>query len=65
MGSDPDAKNEIDDDQIGVQVWASKRSGYYYCADSPFYKRLQPGSFMTQGDALQSGYQPRRDHFCD
>ncbi len=65
LGNDSDARIEIDDDQIAVQVWTSKRSGYYYCADSPFYKTLQPGSFMTQGDALQSGYQPRREHFCD
>lgn len=65
LGNDSDARIEIDDDQIGVRVWTSKRSGYFYCADSPFYRTLRPGSFMTQGDALQSGYQPRREHFCD
>lgn len=65
LGNGFGSKARIDDDQIGVQVWASKRSGYYYCADSPFYNTMQPGSFMTQGDALQSGYQPRRDRYCD
>ena len=65
LGNGFGSKIRIDDDQIGVQVWTSKRSGYFYCADSPFFKTLQPGSFMTQGDALQSGYQPRRDRYCD
>ena len=60
-----DAKPEIGDEQIGVQVWTSKSSGYYYCADSAYYKTLQPGTFMAQGDALQSGYRPRLGQFCD
>ena len=25
---------------------------------SPYYQTVQPGNFMTQADALQSGYQP-------
>ena len=68
LGYDPDASDvriEIGKDQVGVQVWTSKSSGYYYCTDSPYYKSVQPGTFKTQGDALQSGYQPKLGEFCD
>jgi hypothetical protein len=62
-GSDERAR--IRDDQLGVQVWTSKRNGYFYCTNSDFYKSVQPGAFMVQGDAIQSGYQPRIGQFCD
>ena len=55
----------IDPDHFGVQVWVSKRSGYYYCTDSPYYKKVQPGATMAQRDALQSGYQPKLGQFCN
>jgi PilZ domain-containing protein len=55
----------ITDAQIGVQVWTSQRSGWYYCTDSDYYKRVQPGAFMAQEDALQSGYRPRLGQFCN
>jgi hypothetical protein len=60
-----DAKPVIDEDQVGVQVWTSKSSGYYYCTDDAFYKTVQPGRFMTQADALQSGYRSILGQFCD
>ena len=62
---DSDAKHRIRDDQLGVQVWTSKRNGYYYCTDSEFYKSVQPGAFMAQSDAIQSGYEPRIGQFCN
>jgi hypothetical protein len=62
-GSDERAR--IRDDQLGVQVWTSKRNGYFYCTNSEFYKSVQPGAYMVQGDAIQSGYQPRIGQFCD
>jgi hypothetical protein len=68
LGYEPDktyVPSEIDKDLVGMQVWTSKGSGYYYCTDSPYYKSVQPGNFMTQGDALQSGYQPKLGDFCD
>jgi len=68
FGFDPDnsdASPEIDEDQLRVQVWTSKSSGYYYCTDDGFYKNVQPGSFMSQGDALQSGYRSILGQFCD
>jgi len=60
-----DASNEIDEDQLRVQVWTSKTSGYYYCTDDGYYKNVQPGSFMSQADALQSGYRSILGQFCD
>ena len=55
----------IDKNHVGVRVWTSKSSGYYYCTDNPYYMVVQPGIFMTQRDALQSGYQPKLGQFCN
>jgi hypothetical protein len=60
-----DIRFPIDKNHVGVQVWTSKSSGYYYCTDNPYYIKVQPGTFMTQRDALQSGYQPKLGQFCD
>jgi hypothetical protein len=60
-----DVKPTINRNQLGVQVWTFQRTGYYYCADSPYYKTLQPGTTMSQVDALQSGYQPRLEQYCN
>jgi len=63
----PKIKNPVAPDEAlaGVQVWTHKRSGYYYCTDSPFFEKLQPGSLKTQSEALQSGYQPKLGSYCD
>jgi hypothetical protein len=63
----PGIKNPVASDEAlaGVQVWTHKRSGYYYCTDSPFFEKLRPGSLMTQSDALQSGYQPKLGSYCE
>lgn len=55
----------IDPAHVAVPVWTSKTSGYYYCTDDQYYKQVRPGSFMTQRDALQNGYQPKLGKFCD
>ncbi len=66
IGNDSDeSKPQIDDDQMHVRVWTSKSSGYYYCTDDPYYKNAQPGAFMSQGDALQSGYRSILGQFCN
>jgi hypothetical protein len=65
LGPDNNTKTDIDQDQADVQVWISKDSGYYYCGGSPYYQTVQPGAFMTQGEALQSGYQPKLGNLCD
>ena len=38
-----------------VRVWASPRSGFYYCPNSTLFGTMTPGSYMTQGEALQKG----------
>jgi hypothetical protein len=69
LGNKPEIETDIripiDENHVGVQVWTSKSSGYYYCTDNPYYMMVQPGAFMTQRDALQSGYQPKLGQFCD
>jgi PilZ domain len=54
----------LDPAVVGISVWADKRSGFYYCADSPYFAKFQPGSLVTQGNALQSGYQPKLGSYC-
>jgi len=41
-----------------IKIWANKRSGLYYCPDSRLYGKVAPGVYMSQGDAIQGGYQP-------
>jgi hypothetical protein len=48
----------------GVRVWTHSPTGYYYCADSPYFEKLRPGSIMNERDALQSGYQPKLGAYC-
>jgi hypothetical protein len=63
----PGIKNPGVSDQAvtGVKVWTHQRSGYYYCTDSPYFEKLQPGSIMLQSDALQKGYQPKLGGYCE
>ena len=44
--------------KTAVKIWASKRSGLYYCPDSKLYGKLTPGVYMSQGEAIKTGYQP-------
>ena len=59
-----DDSSGADSELVDVLVWTDGRSGYYFCADSPYFANLQPGSVMTQSDALQSGYQPKLGGYC-
>ena len=47
-----------------VKIWANTRTGLYYCPDSKLYGRLTPGVYMSQGEALQSGYHPAANEAC-
>ncbi len=47
-----------------VKIWANKRSGLFYCPDSKLYGKLAPGIYMSQGEALQHGYQPASKEVC-
>jgi hypothetical protein len=58
-----DVPQKMDPAKASVQVWIVQGNGHYYCADDPSFKKLLPGAIMKQGDAIQSGYQPRLD-FC-
>jgi hypothetical protein len=65
LGNEPEAAPKISDYQMGLEVWTSQPSGYYYCSDDPYAKQVEPGTPMLQGDALQSGYRPRLGQFCN
>ncbi|HEX3375962.1 MAG TPA: PilZ domain-containing protein [Candidatus Acidoferrales bacterium] len=65
FGNEPDGTPKISDYQMGLEVWTSQSTGYYYCSDDPYAKQVQPGSPMLQGDALQAGYRPRLGQFCN
>ncbi len=60
-----DVPNTIDPAAAALPVWTIRRSGFYYCAHSPDFRTLEPGAIMTQGQALQSGYQPKLGSYCE
>jgi PilZ domain len=60
-----DAANTIDPATAALPVWTIQHSGFYYCTDSPDFRTLQRGAIMTQGQALQSGYQPKLGSYCE
>lgn len=49
---------------LKVKVWVNKSTGIYYCSDSAMYGRSALGSYMAQGDAIQTGYSPALDKPC-
>jgi PilZ domain len=57
-------KAKMDPTLIGLPVWTVKQNGFYYCSDSRNFGKLEPGIWMTQGQALQSGYQPVTGSYC-
>ena len=60
-----DEHTKIDPAHVNVPVWTIRRSGFYYCADSPEFEKLKKNAvMMTQGEALQSGYQPKLGSYC-
>lgn len=59
-----DAPNTIDAKAAALPVWTVQHSGFYYCSRSPDFRALEPGAIMTQGQALQSGYQPKLGSYC-
>jgi hypothetical protein len=48
----------------GISVWADQRTGFYYCASSPYFVKPERVSLVTQGEALQSGFQPKLGTYC-
>ena|SRR6266481_3036546 len=47
-----------------AKVWVNTRSGLYYCADSRYFGKMAPGSFLRQDEALQEGYRPGLKKLC-
>ncbi len=47
-----------------VQVWADQRTGFYYCDNGPYFVKPERVSLLTQGEALQSGFQPKLGTYC-
>jgi len=64
FGFSDDGHAGLDAAALAAAVWTDTRSGFYYCTDSPYFGKLQPGSFVTQGNALQNGYQPKLGSYC-
>ena len=42
----------------GGEVWVNTRSGKYFKEGSRYYGKTKQGKFMTELDALDSGYLP-------
>ncbi len=47
-----------------IKVWVNKHSGLYYCPQSEFYGKVKPGFYVTQQEAVQSGYRPATPEAC-
>lgn len=47
-----------------LKVWVNRRSGLYYCPQSDFYGKTQPGFYVTQEEAVQNGYRPAAGEAC-
>jgi hypothetical protein len=47
-----------------AKVWVNKSTGVYYCPDSEMYGHSALGSYMAQGDAIQTGYSPALGKPC-
>ncbi|HET7101424.1 MAG TPA: hypothetical protein VFJ52_09765 [Terriglobia bacterium] len=45
-------------------VWVNRRSGLYYCRESKFYGKMQPGIPLQQGSALLKGFRPAGGEKC-
>ena len=50
--------------RLNVKVWVNKSTGIYYCSDSAMYGHSAFGSYMAQGDAIQTGYSPALGESC-
>ena len=51
--------------RLNVKVWVNKSNGIYYCPDSAMYGRSEPGTYIAQGEAVQTGYTPALGEPCE
>jgi hypothetical protein len=56
--------HQAEEARLKVKVWINKSTGIYYCSDSTMYGRSALGSYMAQGDAIQTGYSPALGKPC-
>ena len=49
---------------LKIRVWVNRSTGIYYCPDSATYGRSEPGVYMAQGEAVQTGYTPALGEPC-
>jgi hypothetical protein len=57
-------KPKMDPAVAAISVWTDQRTGFYYCANSPYFVKPERVSLVTQGEALQSGFQPKLGTYC-
>ncbi len=43
-----------------VIVWVNTKNGFYHCPDALWYGRTKNGEYMSQAQAEEKGYRPRR-----
>jgi hypothetical protein len=51
--------------RLSIKVWVNKSNGIYYCPGSPLYGRSESGTYMAQGEAVQTGYSPALGEPCE
>jgi hypothetical protein len=61
----PKRKRESAKAALKVKVWVDKATGIYYCPDSAMYGHSEPGAYMAQGEAVQTGYSPALGEPCE
>lgn len=60
-----DVPMKVNPGVLSLPVWTVQHSGYYYCFDNLNSETPLQGALMFQGDALQSGYQPKLGNYCN
>jgi len=60
----PAANGEGEGEGSRTTVWVNPREGMYYCPGSKWYAASENGSFMTERDAVKSGWQPAIGRRC-
>lgn len=61
----PIRTRQSEEARLKLRVWVNKSTGVYYCPDSAMYGRSERGAYMTQGDAVQTGYTPALGEPCE
>ena len=51
--------------RLKIRVWVNRSTGIYYCPNSSMYGHSEPGAYLAQGEAVQSGYGPALGEPCE